>query len=434
MKRFISSILVIMLLISFPFVSHAVTDSGDFRGVHWELDAKGTLTITGNGVINQSGPWAAYKKNIKSIVIGEGVTRISEWVFDDYPALTSITLGPDLVQIDDWAFVNLSRTKTVILKLEEDCFSLSCVVSDRLAEVIVDKDSAYISEGGFVLSPNRSKVVFFSGTGKAVVPEGVRSITGRAFYRSSVSQVVLPETLKSVNVYAFMYCSKLKSIVLPQSLQQIQHCVFGDCKSLSSVYFLGNKLSNVSYDNGQIFSSCPSLTSITFPAMVTIGELFFDNCKNLERISLTEGTKRLRRHAIEGCPKLKQVILPESISDLDDQFFDFSSNPVFYCHTASYAAGFLADHGCKVMPLTSVSAITLSESSITLAKGKTANLGVTIEPADATFQTVDWCSTNEDVATVKDGKVKAVKPGECDIWCLATDDSGIHVFCHVIVE
>ena len=40
MKRFISSILVIMLLISFPFVSHAVTDSGDFRGVHWELDAK----------------------------------------------------------------------------------------------------------------------------------------------------------------------------------------------------------------------------------------------------------------------------------------------------------------------------------------------------------------------------------------------------------
>ena len=80
-----------------------------------------------------------------------------------------------------------------------------------------------------------------------------------------------------------------------------------------------------------------------------------------------------------------------------------------------------------------VEAITLSEQKLVIVKGKSANLKAKVEPANAKNKRIEWKSTNETVATVKDGQVRGLKNGKCDIICKAKDESGAEAVCHVEV-
>lgn len=62
-----------------------------------------------------------------------------------------------------------------------------------------------------------------------------------------------------------------------------------------------------------------------------------------------------------------------------------------------------------------VSSITLSETSITLTEGDTKTITATVNPSDATDQTVNWSSSNTNVATVSNGTITAVAPGSTTI-------------------
>ena len=434
MKRFMSSLLVIILL-SFPLVSQAVTDSGDVNGIHWDLDAQGTLTFTGSGAILEPGPWETYSRNVKSIVIGEGITGVAGWVFTMYKSVDTVTLGPDLQYIEDFAFTNLSRLKKCVIQNRKETFNPGCILSEHAIEYVVEEGSAYLLENGFVMTKDRSTIVCSNNQGKVVLPDGPDTIQSFAFaHDKNTTDFRLPATLKRIEAFAFMNCTKLKSIVFPEAFTSLGSAAFHDCPVLSSVYFLNSRMDNSLSEVGQFFAYCSALEHIALPAIRTVPVYCFNNCGKLQKVAFSEGTAKIDAYVLAGCPKLKEVILPASVQSISKDFFDGASRPVFYCHEGSYAEQFLAEQGYQTAPFTSLSGITLSESSITLAKGKTKDLSVTAEPADATFRAVDWCSTDESVATVKNGKVKAVKPGECDIWCLATDDSGLRVSCHVVVE
>ncbi len=74
----------------------------------------------------------------------------------------------------------------------------------------------------------------------------------------------------------------------------------------------------------------------------------------------------------------------------------------------------------SIVRVTSVS----SSGTITLSPGETAHVRVTIKPADATFQAVEFGSTDAAIATVdQHGVVTAVAPGTCKIN-VTTDERG----------
>lgn len=92
---------------------------------------------------------------------------------------------------------------------------------------------------------------------------------------------------------------------------------------------------------------------------------------------------------------------------------------------ASFAAAELND-----APTTT---ITLSETELVVLKGKPATLKATIQ-SDAKGLKLEWESTDENIATVKNGRIEGKLNGECDIICRAADDSGISAACHVEVK
>ena len=82
---------------------------------------------------------------------------------------------------------------------------------------------------------------------------------------------------------------------------------------------------------------------------------------------------------------------------------------------------------------TKVTSITLSETEKTLTVGETIELVATVLPENAYNKSLIWSSDNEEIATVSNGVITAMSPGECDITCASSDGSEISAICHISV-
>ena len=67
----------------------------------------------------------------------------------------------------------------------------------------------------------------------------------------------------------------------------------------------------------------------------------------------------------------------------------------------------------------SVTSVTLDKTELTLKEGEEANLVATVKPEDASDKTITWSSSDDSVATVESGKVKALKEGTVTITASA---------------
>ena len=83
---------------------------------------------------------------------------------------------------------------------------------------------------------------------------------------------------------------------------------------------------------------------------------------------------------------------------------------------------------------TKVSTIELSETEATMEVGEELALTASILPDNANNKSVNWTSDNTDVATVVNGVITAVSPGECNITCASTDGSNVSAVCHIVVN
>ena len=109
-----------------------------------------------------------------------------------------------------------------------------------------------------------------------------------------------------------------------------------------------------------------------------------------------------------------------------------NNNEVFFAYNASSPRFALYHAGSNMKGITLyrldestipdvvVSSISLSETALTLREGEQATLTATLLPADAADKTIEWGTTDAEVATVSDGVVTAIAKGTAQIWVKAT--------------
>lgn len=72
-----------------------------------------------------------------------------------------------------------------------------------------------------------------------------------------------------------------------------------------------------------------------------------------------------------------------------------------------------------------IAELKLSPTSVSLEEGKSTSVKATIRPNDAKNKTLSWTSSDDVIATVSNGTIRANKPGSCKITATTTDGSGI---------
>ena len=190
--------------------------SGQFGALAWKLTKDGALTVTGTGEMDDAGyqmfPWDAFKDQIKSLTVGQGVVHIGHSAFDDCPNLTNVKLPEGLTSIGGLAF--------------EDCIGLT--------NIDIPKSTLSIADGAFRGCSSLKSIV---------IPDGVTEIhNGMCSGCTALSSVTLGEGVTKIVAGAFLDCSALTSITIPKNVtvmgniwNNVGHSPFAGCNALMTV-------------------------------------------------------------------------------------------------------------------------------------------------------------------------------------------------------
>ena len=196
----------------------------------------GTLTISGTGKMgprtvtgSETIPWFTLRSQIKTVIIGQGITSIKEAAFMYCENLTSVTLPGSLTHIEGSAFAYCSS----------------------LTKLTVPNS---------VVSLGRSVFLSCKSLTSITLPEGLTQLEWGMFQScSSLQSVILPKKIKVIDENAFIFCTSLYSITIPEGVTTIEYAAFNYCKSLT-IIDLPSTLTNI---GSGAFWECKSLKSIT---------------------------------------------------------------------------------------------------------------------------------------------------------------------------
>lgn len=131
-KRILSTLLAFaMVLTLLPGTAWAATVASGTCGTNltWILDEDGMLTILGTGSMEDysynSMPWYSSRSQIKTVVIGNGITSVGSYAFYDCTNLNSVTIPGSVASIGNYAFYNCLSLTSVTIPKGVTYFSIS---------------------------------------------------------------------------------------------------------------------------------------------------------------------------------------------------------------------------------------------------------------------------------------------------------------------
>ena len=206
-----------------------------------------------------------------------------------------------------------------------------------------------VSDGGFILDPEDStRLIGYVGpAGRVVVPDGIVTIGERAFSPSNtwtpapdgITEIVLPDSVTTIEGLAFYQCADLTSVTLPEGLRTLGNLAFGQCTALRSIQLPGT-LTTI---EGQVFSHsglasvilpdsvasvgdsafafCADLREFTIPAGVQLGVAVLSNCGGLRRVVIEAGRTEIPLSTFYRCSALSEITIPASVTSVGNAAF-----------------------------------------------------------------------------------------------------------------
>ena len=250
-------------------------------------------------------------KDVKSVVIENGVTSIGDSAFKGCSSLTSIEIPSSVTSIGGYVFYDCSSLTSI--EIPSSVTSIGGYVfydCSSLTSIEIPNSVTSIGHGAFGRCSSLTSIE---------IPSSVTSIGDRAFYNcSSLTSIDIPSSVTSIGESAFSGCSKLTSIEIPSSVTSIRDSAFEGCSSLTSIEIP----SSVTSIGDSAFYKCSSLTSIDIPSSVTsIGGYAFYDCSKLTSIEIPSSVTSIGNYAFYGCRKLTSIEIPEGVTSIGNSAF-----------------------------------------------------------------------------------------------------------------
>ena len=260
-------------------------DFGENNCLHWEVKGSRlggqTLTISGTGAMpdfdfpnGNLAPWWNYealgmnalseinfdiKGNLKRVIIGDGVTNVSDYALFCLPAATQVTLPDSVTSIGRYGIAMCSKL-----------------------------------------------------TGMSI-PKGVTGIGDFGLAGNGLTAITLPDGLQSLGRGAFDSCASLTNTTLPAAITAVPGKCFADCTKLLNVNYAGT----VTAIGDLAFESCKALTAAPIPETVTtIDKAAFTGCTALTDVTIPAGVTAIPEDCFRGCTALADMKLPGTVTSV----------------------------------------------------------------------------------------------------------------------
>lgn len=192
------------------------------------------------------------------------------------------------------------------------------------------------------------------------LPDGMKTIPDWTFWKcTSLSTIEFPSDLETIGGNSFVGDVSLTNLTFPETLKQIGEGAFYECTGLRELSFPEGITINGSFmycsglesihlsDNSILYSAfnyCTSLSSIIIPkgselwggfygcnglktvvindGVKAIGEYTFYACTSLEEIDIPDGVTVAGASTFARCLALRRIHLPDGMTSLPNYFFD----------------------------------------------------------------------------------------------------------------
>ena len=379
---------------------------------------------------------------LQNVELESGMTTIAGGLLYQCPGFTTITIPDSVTEIgeDAFAYTNLSSIviPDSVTTLNRSAFSNTKLESIRVPDTVTGMGDHVFSgctELKEVTLPNiRKNIVagMFEGCTsleKIVLPETITAIRENAFKNcTSLKDITWSKAPTVIESNAFRNCSALTELAIPGTVKSIGDCAFLNCDALTTVTIPDS----VTSIGKQVFYDCDALTTVKLGSGLTeIPASTFEHCDVLESLRIPRRVTTIGDNAFKDCVKLTSITIPRSVTKISSNAFSYPKILTIYGVAGTYAETFAKENSIQfVDQQVKATAASLDQTELTINKGATAQLNLSVTPENFT-DTVTWKSTDEKVATISDsGEVKAVGAGTATIKVVVGD---ISATCQVTV-
>ena len=385
---------------------------------------------------NEEGPFSNCK-GLKKITFEEGTTKIASSLFSNCTGLEEIGIPDTVTSIESDAFYNCGNLKNVIIgenvttigsRAFRNCSSLESIeIPNSVTEIgygafenCSSMTKAYIADSVKIIGESS-----FSDCVKLETvhfPNSMQNIAQNMFYNcSSLKEINLPDTLETIRQSAFYNCDSLPEMELPKNVQKIENDAFYDCDGITKLVIPDS----VTSIGNNAFNSCELLSDVSLGTGLTaISEGCFANCPSLKEIVLPYRMQTIGAKAFNACTALTDVTIPRSVTTIGSQVFSYPAKMTIYGIAGTYAETYANDNSIKfVNKEVKATQVTLDKKEVTLNRGASTRLVLSVTPSDFTDQ-VTWKCANTDIATItEDGTLCANAVGTTTVKVIVGDVS-----------
>jgi len=321
-----------------------------------------------NGVLKK------YKGNKKEVAVPEGVISIGEFAFHFCSSITSISIPNSVTSIENHAFSFCSSLTSVTIPNSvtsiggyafKGCSSLTnftihnSVTSigwrafegcSNLTSISIPNSVTSINSGAFSGCDSLKYNEYENGLYLGNKENPYLFLAG--VLDKNITSFVINKQTKFIGDFAFGNCSNLTNITIPNSVTSIGWRAFEGCNSLKyneyeNGLYLGNKENPYLFLAGVLdknitsfvinkqtkfigdfaFEGCSKLTNISIPnSVISIGNLAFYKCTSLTNITIPNSVTSIENHAFSYCSSLTSIIIPNSVTSIGWWEFEGCSN------------------------------------------------------------------------------------------------------------
>ena len=379
------------------------TDTTDNKDVIWSSSKEDVATVDQNGHV---------------IAIGKGNTVITAKV-GEHKATCNVTVGVPLTSIE------LNKTATTLNKGEKETLNVKYNPTDTDA----NKDVIWASSDNNIATVTNGEITAVNG--------GTATIKAKVGTHEATCTVTVKVPLTGISI------DSTAEITTGQNKQLVVTYQPEDTTDNKEVIWSSSKESIATVNsNGLVTAVAPGTAEITADvngktAKCTVTVLPIP----LNTIAINKASTTIKKGNTE---QLSVIYNPENTTDNKDVVWSSSKESIATVNSSGLVTAvapgsteITADVNgktakCTVTVISPLMSISLNKINVELEKGESETLTVSYHPVDTTDnKDVIWLSSNEKVATVKNGKIVAVAGGTTVITAKV---GGFEAKCTVTVK
>ena len=366
---------------------------------------------------------------LKDVTIEDSATVVAGGLFANCPGIETITIPDSVTEIGDSAFFKATGlkhvdfgkgVKTINANAFNTCTSLLEVkIPDSMTSMGKSVFANCTSLTDVTLPSSRENIMASTFAGctaleKLVLPESVKNIRDSAFKNcTALKELVWSKAPELIESNAFYNCDAITEMDIPATVTSVGYQAFYDCDGLTKITIPDS----VTSLGDSVFYDCDALTDVKLGAgITTIPASAFRHCDALEQLTVPRRVTAIKDNAFKDSVKFSSITIPRSVTSISANAFSYLDKLTIYGVAGTYAETFAKTNSIKFVDRqVSATSASLDQTALTLNKGASGQLMLTVTPEDFTDEVV-WKSSDTAVVTVSDtGLVKAVGVGTATI-------------------